>query len=108
MILYGINNCDAVRKARKWLDDHAISHQFHDYRKDGLDTGLIEHLEAAVGWERLLNRRSTSWRRLPETERSGMSREKAQRLMLNHPTLIKRPLLDTGSDIIIGFSNKRR
>ena len=107
MILYGISNCDSIRKARKWLNDHAIDHQFHDYRTDGLDAALIEHLEAAVGWENLLNRRSAGWRRLSESERSNLDREKAMRLMLGHPTLIKRPLLESKSEVLVGFSDKQ-
>ena len=107
MILYGISNCDSIRKSRKWLNDHAIDHQFHDYRTDGLDAALIEHLEAAVGWENLLNRRSTSWRRLSEQERSNLNREKAKRLMLDYPTLIKRPVLDTGASLLVGFSDEQ-
>lgn len=105
MILYGISNCDSSRKARKWLNDHAIDHRFHDYRTDGLDAALIERLEAAAGWEVLLNRRSTSWRRLSESERSNLSRDKAMRLMLDHPTLIKRPLLASESEVLVGFSD---
>jgi Spx/MgsR family transcriptional regulator len=107
MILYGISNCDSTRKARKWLKDHAIDYRFHDVRSDGLDTGLIERLEAVVGWEKLLNRRSTSWRQLNESERSNLSREKAMRLMLAHPTLIKRPLLETGTEVLVGFADEQ-
>jgi len=107
MHLYGISNCDSTGKARKWLKDHAIDYRFHDYRSDGLDAGLIEHLEAAAGWEALLNRRSASWRRLSESERSNLNREKAMRLMLEHPTLIKRPLLETGSVLLVGFADEQ-
>ncbi len=107
MRLYGISNCDSTRKARKWLKDHAIDYRFHDYRSDGLDARLLEHLEAAVGWEKLLNRCSTSWRRLSESERSNLSREKAMRLMLEHPTLIKRPLLQRESEMLVGFSDEQ-
>ncbi len=105
MVLYGISSCGNVRKARKWLNDHAIDHRFHDYRSDGMDAALIEHLEAAAGWEQMLNRRSTSWRRLSDSERSTVNREKAMQLMLDHPTLIKRPLLETESEMLVGFSD---
>lgn len=107
MILYGISNCDSTRKARKWLSAHGIDHRFHDYRSDGLDAALIEHLETAVGWEQMLNRRSTTWRQLSDSERSNLDREKAKLLMLDHPALIKRPLLETGSGLLLGFSEEQ-
>ena len=102
--LYGISNCDTVSKARKWLDLHNIDYQFHDYRKDGLDVSLLNHFENSLGWEVMVNLRSTSWRQLSEEQKSGLNREKAIQLMIEYPTLIKRPILDANHTIIIGFN----
>lgn len=101
--LYGIKNCDTVKKARKWLDDHAIEYRFHDFRSDGLDRSLLEQFENALGWENMLNRRSTSWRQLPEQQQADLNRESALQLMLEVPTLIKRPVMNTGDKTLIGF-----
>ena len=101
--LYGIKNCDTVKKARHWMEENKIAYQFHDFRIDGLDMVLLEQLESALGWENMLNRRSTSWRQLDETQKSALSRDKAISLMLETPTLIKRPVLDTGKKMLIGF-----
>ena len=101
--LYGIGNCDTIRKARRWLSEHGVDYRFHDYRKDGLDAAMLERWADELGWEALLNRRGTTWRRLPETERDGINRERAIRLLQEHPAMIKRPLLDTGSQRILGF-----
>jgi arsenate reductase len=102
--LYGLVNCDACRKARAWLDSQGIAHRFHDFRADGLDSELLERLEAALGWEALLNRRSTTWRTLDPTERAGLDRRLALRLMLAHPVLIKRPILEAEGKLLIGFT----
>ena len=104
MILYGINNCDTVRKARRWLAQNELDYQFHDYRRDGIDAALVNRLESVVGWELMLNRRSTSWRQLSEEERLDMSGEKARRLMVQQPTLIKRPLLECRHTVVVGFN----
>ncbi len=102
--LYGIKNCDTVKKARKWLDGNSIAYQFHDFRSDGLDTKLLTRLEASLGWENMLNRRSTSWRQLDDQQKDDLSLDKAIALMLETPTLIKRPVLDTGELMLIGFN----
>jgi arsenate reductase len=102
--LYGIKNCDAVKKARKWLDTNTIAYQFHDFRSDGLNTKLLTRLEARLGWENMLNRRSTSWRQLDDQQKDNLSLDRAIALMLETPTLIKRPVLDTGEQILIGFN----
>lgn len=104
MTLYGIKNCDTVRRARQWLNAHAVPHAFHDLRGDGLDAAELERWAAAVGWESLLNRRGTTWRRLTENQRSGIDHAKAIALMLAEPTLIKRPVLVHGKTIHVGFS----
>ena len=103
LTLYGIKNCDTVKKARQWLDTQGIEYRFHDFRKDGLDLSLLERWETELGWEALLNKRGTSWRKLEESQREGVDRAKALMLMLAQPSLIKRPVLETGTKTLIGF-----
>ncbi|MDR0218687.1 MAG: ArsC family reductase [Enterobacteriaceae bacterium] len=108
--LYGIKNCDTVKKARRWLEDQAISYQFHDYRVDGLSPELLQLFMAQVGWESLLNTRGTTWRKLTDEQKSTINNaEAAKTLMLEQPAIIKRPLLvskpndsDIG-DYLLGF-----
>ena len=105
--IYGIGNCDTVKKARAWLAVEGVAHTFHDYKKEGVDP---QHLQAwcdAVGWETLLNRRGTTWRRLPESDRDGVDEARALDLMLAHPSLIKRPVLVSGDTVSVGFSEAR-
>jgi Spx/MgsR family transcriptional regulator len=102
--LYGIHNCDTVKKARAWLGERGLAYRFHDFRADGLDLPLLERMERALGWESLLNRRGTTWRNLAEPDRHDLDRAKALRLMLAHPTVIKRPVLEINDKMIIGFS----
>jgi len=104
MILYGIKNCDTVKKARAWLSVEGIDYRFHDFRADGLDASTLETFEAVAGWEALLNRRGTSWRGLSEEQRADVDRDKALALMLAHPSLIKRPVLCADSKIMVGFT----
>ncbi len=104
--LYGISNCDTIKKARAWLDSHDIDYRFHDYRKQGLEPGLLQAMEAALGWQALLNRRGTTWRGLPDEVRDNIERDSALAVMLEQPALIKRPVLATaerGYDL--GFSD---
>lgn len=101
--LYGIKNCDTVKKARLWLDQKGIAYQFHDYRTDGLTPELLKHFAGCLGWDTLLNRNSTSWRQLSTEQQADLTEDKALELMLNTPTLIKRPILDTGKKLVIGF-----
>ncbi len=102
--LFGIKNCDTVKKARRWLDEHGIDYRFHDLRADGLEAKQLQAWITDVGWETLLNRRGTTWRQLPEAEREGVDAARAARLMLSQPTLIKRPVLDTGKGPVhVGF-----
>ena len=102
--VYGIKNCDTVKKARKWLDDHAIDYAFHDLRADGLTQGQVGEWVAELGWENLVNKRSTSWKALDESARTSMDSDSAQAAIMAQPTLIKRPLLDTGHQRFTGFS----
>lgn len=103
MTLYGIQNCDTCKKARLWLEQHGKPYRFHDYREDGLTPELLENFIAGLSWEKMLNRSSTSWRQLSAEQQADLTPEKARQLMLSTPTLIKRPILDTGSKMIIGF-----
>jgi arsenate reductase len=102
--LYGLRQCDTCRKARAWLDAQGTLYRFHDFRADGLEPALLERLEAALGWESLLNRRGTTWRALDESARTGLDRSRALRLMLDHPALIKRPILVADDKVLSGFS----
>jgi Spx/MgsR family transcriptional regulator len=102
--LYGISNCTTVKKAKDWLNGHNIEYQFHDYRKQGLTEDLLEYFEANLGWETILNKRSISWRKLTEEQRETVSKKTALDFMLESPTLIKRPILDTGEKLVIGFT----
>ncbi len=104
--LYGIKNCDTVKKARNWLDQNGITYRFHDFRTDGLTPELLQHFAAGLDWNKLLNRCSISWRQLSAEQQADLTSEKAMQLMLANPTLIKRPILDTGDRLIIGFSAK--
>ena len=102
-VIYVIPNCDTMKKARKWLDDKGIDYEFHDYKKQGIDEERLRAWEAKLGWETLLNRRGMMWRRVPEEVRAGIDRESALGLMLETPSIIKRPVLDTGSTLHVGF-----
>jgi arsenate reductase len=101
--LYGIKTCDTVRKARAWLDSQGIAHRFHDFRAEGLDRSTLEAWVAALGWEAVLNRQSTTFKEMPEAERAGIDGDAAIRLMLAHPTLVKRPVLDRDGRYSVGF-----
>ena len=103
LTLYGIKNCDTVAKARKWLDDHGRTHLFHDYKTAGIDRGRLEAWVAEHGWEVVLNRAGTTFRKLPEADRLGVDASKAVDLMLAQPSMIKRPILDVGERRLVGF-----
>ena len=102
--LYGIKNCDTVKKARNWLDVHGIEYRFHDLRADGLEKATVAAWLAELGWEQLVNKRSTSWKALDPREREAMDEKSALQAIMAQPTLIKRPLLDTGHERFTGFS----
>ncbi|MEK9711094.1 MAG: ArsC family reductase [Thalassolituus sp.] len=101
--VYGIKNCDTMKKAMKWLDDAGIAYHFHDYKKDGLSPELVDSWLNQLGWEDLINRRGTTWRKLDESVREAMDNDSARQVMLENPSIIKRPLLDTGRERILGF-----
>jgi arsenate reductase (glutaredoxin) len=101
--LYGIKNCDTMKKARAWLDAHKIAYAFHDYKASGIDRERLEGWSGTVGWETLLNRSGTTFRKLPDAQREGLSEKKALALMLAQPSAIKRPVLDIGKALVVGF-----
>ncbi len=101
--LYGIPNCDTVRKARVWLDGRGIAYAFHDYKKAGIDRASLERWVDEHGWTVVLNRAGTTFRKLPEADRADLDRDKAVALMLAQPSMIKRPVLDLGGRRIVGF-----
>lgn len=103
MILYGIRNCDTVRKARAWLEGRGVDYEFHDYRLAGIDEARLRGWAAELGWERLLNRAGTTFRALPDADRAGLDEDKAVALMLTSPSMIKRPVLDLGDRRLLGF-----
>jgi Spx/MgsR family transcriptional regulator len=101
--LYGIPNCDTVKKARAWLDQRGVAYAFHDYKKEGADPGKLAHWSDAAGWETLLNRRGTTFRALPDTDKGDVDRAKALKLMTAHPSLIKRPVVEHPAGLLVGF-----
>lgn len=103
--VYGIPNCDTIRKARAWLEAEGIAHRFHDYRKDGVNRAMIDGWARELGFEALLNRRGTTWRGLPAADTAAVDSDKAVALMAAHPALIKRPLFDLGTVRLVGFTS---
>jgi len=102
--LYGIPNCDTVKKARQWLTDRGIEHQFHDFKKQGLDRSLLDAWLPQASWEKLLNRKGTMWRRMDESAQAGVvDGASAAQLMMEFPSLVKRPVVDWGGKITVGF-----
>ncbi|MDH5190548.1 MAG: ArsC family reductase [Gammaproteobacteria bacterium] len=104
--IYGIKNCDTIKKARKWLDTKNIPYQFHDVRNDGLEKSDLSKWVKQIGWETLLNRRGTTWRQLAEKDKTNIDESKAINLMHTHPAMIKRPVLVKGKSVHVGFSEK--
>ena len=107
MILYGIPNCDTIKKARKWLTDQGVPYEFYDYKKLGVDDSLLREWIAKVGWEVLLNRRGTTWRKLSPEQRENIDEESAIKFMLSSPSLIKRPVLIKDNLILVGFDENK-
>ena len=101
--LYGIKACDTMKKARAWLDAHGVDYAFHDYKAAGIDRARLEQWAAKVGWELLLNRNGTTFRKLPDADKTGLDQEKAIGLMLAQPSMIKRPVLDIDGKLLVGF-----
>lgn len=101
--IYGIRNCDTMKKAFAWLDSHGIAYEFHDYKKLGADAALLKKWAAQAGWEKLLNTRGPSFRRLPPEKQANLTEKKAFALMLENPSMIRRPIVEAGKALLIGF-----
>jgi arsenate reductase len=105
--LYGIVNCDTMKKARAWLDSHEVAYEFHDYKKAGVSREKLQGWIRAAGWEVLLNRAGTTFRKLPDEAKQNIDEAKAIRLMLEQPSMIKRPVFERGKTLLVGFSPEK-
>ena len=103
-ILYGIPHCDTVKKARAWLDAHGVAYTFHDYKRDGVEESRLRGWVDRLGWEKVLNRAGTTFRKLPDSDKAGLDADRAVAVMLAHPSAIKRPILESGVTLLAGFS----
>jgi arsenate reductase len=101
--IYGIKNCDTMKKARAWLDSHGVAYHFHDYKSEGIGKENLKRWCDELGWETLLNRAGTTFRKLPDSDKEGLDERKAIALMLGQPSMIKRPVLDVGGKLLVGF-----
>ena len=101
--IYGIKNCDTMKKARAWLDGHGVAYAFHDYKVAGIDRARLEAWAGTVGWEALVNRAGTTFRKLPDADKAGLDEARAFDLMMAQPSIIKRPVLEWGGEILVGF-----
>lgn len=101
--IYGIRNCDTMKKARAWLDTKGVAYDFHDYKMAGIERDRLEGWVRKVGWEVLLNRAGTTFRKLPENDKEGLTESKAIALMIAQPSMIKRPVLEAGGKLLVGF-----
>ncbi|CCD95960.1 conserved hypothetical protein [Bradyrhizobium sp. ORS 375] len=101
--IYGIKNCDTMKKARAWLDEHGVAYDFHDYKTAGIDKATLKGWSEELGWEVLLNRAGTTFKKLSDADKEGLTESKAIALMLAQPSMIKRPVLDLGHKRVVGF-----
>ncbi len=101
--IYGIKNCDTMKKARSWLEQHKVAYDFHDYKTAGIDKPVLEGWAKKVGWEVLLNKAGTTFKKLPDAKKEKLDEKKAIALMLDQPSIIKRPVLDIGGKLTVGF-----
>jgi arsenate reductase (glutaredoxin) len=101
--IYGIKNCDTMKKARGWLDSHGVAYRFHDYKTEGITNEMIKRWCNELGWETLLNRAGTTFRKLPDADKEDLDARKALALMLAQPAMIRRPVLDLGGKLLVGF-----
>ena len=102
-IIYGIKNCDTMKKARTWLDTHGVAYEFHDYKAVGVEKDKLKQWSDKLGWETLLNRAGTTFKKLPDADKEGLTEKKALALMLAQPSMIKRPVLEIGGKLLVGF-----
>jgi arsenate reductase len=105
--LYGIPNCDTMKKARSWLESQRVDYEFHDYKKSGIERAKLESWVRSAGWEVLLNRAGTTFRNLPDAAKANLTEAKAVKLMLEQPSMIKRPVLERGETLLVGFSPEK-
>ena len=101
--IYGIKNCDTMKKAFAWLEAHNVPHDFHDYKKAGVPAGKLEEWAAKTGWEKLVNSRGTTWRKIPDADKAGLDEKKALALLEKHPSAIRRPVVEAGPGVLVGF-----
>jgi len=101
--LYGIKNCDTMKKARAWLDEHGVAYAFHDYKSAGIERAMLEGWAKKAGWDTLINRAGLTFKKLPEKDKAGITEKKAIALMLDKPSMIKRPVLDVRGKLTVGF-----
>jgi arsenate reductase len=101
--MYGIKNCDTIKKARKWLEDRGVAYDFHDYKASGIDAARLKKWSDALGWQAVLNRAGTTFRALPDAEKQGLDQDKAIALMIAQPSMIKRPMVEHGGKLLLGF-----
>ena len=101
--LYGIKNCDTMKKARTWLDGHGVAYEFHDYKVAGIDADRLRRWIGKAGWETVRNRAGTTFRKLPDAQKANLDERKAIALMLQQPSMIKRPVLELGEKLLVGF-----
>lgn len=101
--IYGIKNCDTMKKARAWLDQHGVGYNFHDYKTEGIEKDRLARWSNVAGWEVLLNRAGTTFRKLPDADKANLTEKKAMALMLAQPSMIKRPVLEIGGKLLVGF-----
>ena len=107
LTLYGIPNCDTMKKARTWLESHGVDYEFHDYKKAGITRAKLDAWVKSAGWEVLLNRAGTTFRKLPDATKAKVDERKAIELMLEQPSMIKRPVLERGATLLVGFSPEK-
>ncbi len=101
--LYGIRNCDSMKKAFAWLESHKMAYDFHDYKKAGVPPGKLKEWAAMAGWEKLVNSRGPTWRKIPDAEKSGLTEARALALLEKNPSAIKRPIVEAGTRLVVGF-----
>jgi arsenate reductase len=104
--IYGIKNCDTMKKAFAWLEKHRVDYEFHDYKKDGVPADRLKVWSTQVGWEKLANSRGPTWRKIPEAEREGLNEARALKLLEQHSSAIKRPVIEAGGKLLVGFDEE--
>jgi arsenate reductase len=105
--MYGIKNCDTIKKARAWLENRSVDYSFHDYKSAGIDEPRLRRWAGEVGWERLLNRAGTTFRKLPDAQKEGIDEGRAIALMIEQPSMIRRPVVEAGGHLLVGFDPDR-